>query len=127
MSFTKRVLQNSGPTSHPVLRNVGHRVLPTYPALEVYPESELHHARIARERGDLCCGAGTYVAARRSKQRVIEHVKHLPAKLRPQVFRDRKVLDQGSIEDIGCWRIERVASPVSHHSIAGIGKGIAQA
>ena len=93
--------------------------------LEVYPESELHDPRITRKRGDLCRGPGAYIAARRGKQRVIENVEDLPAELGSQAFGDWEILDQGSIEDIGSGRVERVAGAVANHSIAGIGKGIA--
>jgi hypothetical protein len=54
------------------------------PRLEVYPESELHHPWIARERGDLRRRPGTDTAARRGKQRMIENVKDLPTELGPQ-------------------------------------------
>jgi hypothetical protein len=58
---------------------------------------------------------------------VIEDVEDLPAELGFQSFSHWKILDQGSIKDIGSGRVEGVASAVANHTIPGIGKSIAQA
>ena len=88
------------------------------PALEVYAESELHYPWIPGERRDLRRGPGADIAARCGKQRVIENVKDLPTEFGPQVFRDREVLDQSSVEDVGSGRVKRIAAAIPHDSIA---------
>ena len=98
-----------------------------YPELEVYPESKLHDPGITRQRSNLCCGPGAYVPTGRGEERVIEDVENLPAELGLQAFRHWEILDQGSIKDIGSGRVEGVARAVANHTIAGIGKSIAQA
>src|SRR5262249_9218679 len=99
---------------------------PTQDDSEFQSQSELHHSRITRERGDLAHRAAGEIVLRLPENHSVGNIEDFPAKLQIGVFGDAEIANQGSVKNVCVWADQSISARVANRARRGYRKGIAQ-
>src|ERR1700752_3294624 len=87
-------------------------------------QRELHHARIAGERGDTGDSTAGDIATRLPKLRSVGYVEDLPPGFDIPALVDGNFLQECGVEDVGARPAQRVAADIADGADSGRGVGI---